>query len=101
MGWLQYHQEIAKRFPHILKQVICQESIREEPFSIGGIERSVLITHLIEYYLPYKEGQGKNYTLLMGLVDNFPLNTNSSSPNPTHTPSTPIGGHIERLPSQI
>ena len=75
MGWLQYHLEIAKQFPHIVKQVICLQSIREEPFSIGGINGSVLITHLIEYFLPYKDGQGENYTLLIGLVDDFPLNT--------------------------
>src|SRR6056300_561688 len=75
MGWLQYHLDIAKRFPDIVKQVINLENIREEPFSIGGIDGSVLITHIIEYYLPYKNGQGDNYTLQVGIVDDFPLNT--------------------------
>jgi len=66
MGWLPYHLDTAKRFPDIVKQVINLENIREEPFNIGGIDGSVLITHIIKYYLPYKNGQGENFTLQIG-----------------------------------
>jgi len=75
MGWLQYHLEIAKRFPNVVKQVINLENRREEPFSIGGIDGSVLVTHIIEYYIPYRNTQGEQFCLQIGLVDDLPINT--------------------------
>ena len=33
------------------------------------------ITHLIEYIIPFDNGQGKNHSLQFGLTKNLPINT--------------------------
>lgn len=75
MGWYAYHWGISQRHPEIVKAFHELEKYRYEPIAIGGIDGHVKITHLIEYYLPYDDGNGNFHTLLVGLVDQLPLNT--------------------------
>jgi hypothetical protein len=74
MGWLDYHKEIAERFPNLVAEFIDLNQKRYEFIKIGGIEGSVQITHMIKYWIPYKE-RGEPSTLTLGLTPDLLLDT--------------------------
>jgi hypothetical protein len=75
MGWLlDYHKEIAERFPKQVAEFIDLKQKRYEFIKIGGIKGSVQITQIIKYWIPYEE-RGEPSTLTLGLTPDLPLDT--------------------------
>ena len=75
MGLKEYHLAIAKRFPSLVKQIYDLPRIQYASIKIGGIKDGVEIDTIIEYYIPFEDGQGDNHTLMIGLTDVLPINT--------------------------
>lgn len=74
MGWLDYHKEVAERYPKLVAELIDLSQKRYEYIKIGGIEGSVQITHMIKYWIPYEE-RGEPSTITLGLTPDLPLDT--------------------------
>lgn len=75
MGQFAWHDAIRQNHPHLIASFTELAASSYEPIKIGGIEGAVEITHLIEYFIPYEDGQGQFYTLQIGLTNTLPLNT--------------------------
>ncbi|CAJ1963850.1 unnamed protein product [Cylindrotheca closterium] len=52
IGEKAYHLTIAKQYPQLVKQVYDFPKIHYVPIKVGGIEDSVNIEAIIEYYIP-------------------------------------------------
>jgi hypothetical protein len=74
MGWIEYHKEIAERYPKLVAELVDLQQKRYEYIKIGGIEGSVQITHMIKYWIPYEE-RGEPSTITLGLTPDLPLDT--------------------------
>jgi hypothetical protein len=74
IGWLDYHKEIADRYPKLVAELVDLKQKRYEFIKIGGIKGSVQITHMIKYWIPYEE-RGEPSTLTLGLTADLPLDT--------------------------
>lgn len=74
MGWLDYHKEIAERYPKLVAELVDLKQKRYEYIKIGGIEGSVQITHMVKYWIPYEE-RGEPSTITLGLTPDLPLDT--------------------------
>ena len=62
MGKKAYHMEIAQKYPQLVKQVFDLPSIEYATIKIGGIKDEVDIDTIIEYYIPFAEGDGQCHT---------------------------------------
>jgi hypothetical protein len=74
MGWLEYHQKISTKFPHLVAEFTDLHKNQYETFDIGGIKDSIQITHMIKYWLPYQTN-GAIATITIGLSPDMPLDT--------------------------
>jgi hypothetical protein len=74
MGWLDYHQKINAKFPHLIAEFTDLNESQYETFDIGGIKDSIQITHMIKYWLPYQTN-GATATITIGLSPDMPLDT--------------------------
>jgi hypothetical protein len=74
MGWLPYHKEIARRYPHLVHEFVNLKEKRYENINIGGLQGGVALTHMIKYYIPYTD-RGGTCILTLGLTDDLPLDT--------------------------
>jgi hypothetical protein len=74
MGWLPYHREIARRYPHQVHEFVDLEEKRYEHINIGGLQGGVALTHMIKYFIPYTD-RGGTCILTLGLTEDLPIDT--------------------------
>ena len=56
MGWLNYHQAIAKQCPELVEEFIELEKERYKTINIGGLKQDrVTLTHMIKCATPFAE----------------------------------------------
>jgi hypothetical protein len=74
MGDYAYHTAIKTKYPSMIKQFVELDTYGYAPISIGGIEGSVKITHIVTYFIPYHAAGGDFHSLAIGLTDTLPVN---------------------------
>jgi hypothetical protein len=74
MGWLPYHQEIARKYPHLVHEFVNLEEKQYENINIGGLQGGVALTHMIKYFIPYTD-QGGGCVITLGLTEDLPIDT--------------------------
>jgi hypothetical protein len=55
MGWLPYHQEIAKQYPHLVHKFVDLEEKRYKNINIRGLQGGVALTHMMKYFISYTD----------------------------------------------
>ncbi|CAJ1960859.1 unnamed protein product [Cylindrotheca closterium] len=67
--------EQAQKLDFSVNEVYHFPKIHYAPIKIGGIKDSVNIKAIIEYYTPFANEDGENHTLMIGLMEQLPINT--------------------------
>jgi hypothetical protein len=73
LGWLPYFQELARVAPHTVARFFSLKEKQMEDIRIGGIGGHIVITHMIELWMPYIL-YNKRVKITIGLSNDLPIN---------------------------
>jgi hypothetical protein len=74
MGYLAYHEEINRSFPHLVAEFIELAEQQFESINIGGLQGGVALTHMVRYHIPYTDN-GQPCYITLGLTADLPIDT--------------------------